>query len=248
LFAVMQAGDQQAPFGNIGRSDPTDQRQQQNGALMRTPPQPEGVLLVTDKPAALAGLERASAQGRAGRCVSARVFFLKPLQDAGRSVASMRAVAPSQSAAVWTSGSSSTSLICRSPSTPVRTRNAWRMRTSGTWCRWRSRAKERQARCSGSMATKRLNECTGVSSVSRCTRQSCAALNDQRGPRSGRAFHCSLINWSGTYGSSNASKSEVPVNGSEFMPLQTTHSGSLRPTFPSSHSISSQPTVLEPLT
>jgi predicted transposase YbfD/YdcC len=74
-----------------------------------------------------------------------------------------------------------------------------------------------------SLATKRLNECTGVSSASRCTRQSCAALNDERGPRSGRAFHRSLMNWSGTYGSSNASKSEVPVSGSEFMPLQATH-------------------------
>lgn len=59
---------------------------------MWPPPQTEAVLFVADEPAALAGLERASAQGRMGCGVSAGVFFLKPLHAAGKSVASMRAV------------------------------------------------------------------------------------------------------------------------------------------------------------
>src|SRR5580704_11242803 len=61
-FTVTQAGDQQSPFGHIGRGDPTDQRYQQHGALMGTPPQSEGVLLVTDEPATLAGFEGATSQ------------------------------------------------------------------------------------------------------------------------------------------------------------------------------------------
>jgi len=185
LVTVMQAGHQQPALGNIGGCHPTDQRHEQDRVLVRTPPQAEAVLLVADKPAALAGLERAPTEGRMGGGVSAGVFFLKPLLAAGRSVASMRAVAFSQSEAIWISGWSNTSLICRNPRTPTRARNAWRMRTSGTSWRCRSRAKARQAHCSESKTQSKLSEWTCVSKASRCTRQSCAALNCQRGPPTG---------------------------------------------------------------
>ena len=158
LITVMDAGHQQSPLGNIGGSHPTDQRHQQDRLPAGPPPQTEAVLLVADETAALAGLERAPAQGRVGRRVSGRVFFLKLLQAAGRSVASMRAVAFSHRAAVWINGWSSTSLICRNPWTPTRARNALRRRTSGPSWRWRSRTKERQAGCSRSKLPSKLSE------------------------------------------------------------------------------------------
>ena len=203
--------------------------------MHRGQPEPQRVFLVADVPAALTGLERAPTEGRMGGGVSAGVFFLKPLQAAGRSVASMRAVAFSQSEAIWISGWSNTSWICRNPRTPTRARNAWRMRTSGTSWRCRNRAKERQARCSESKVQSKLSEWTGVSNASRCVRQSCAALNCQRGPRTGRRFHRSLMQSSGMYGSNRSSNWLEPVTGRWFMHAQPTHLNSLRPNFVPDH-------------
>jgi hypothetical protein len=73
---------------------------------------------VAYEPAALAGLERTSAQCRVSGRVSTSVFFLKPPHAAGKSVASMSAVAFSQRAAVWIKGWRIMSLICRNPITP----------------------------------------------------------------------------------------------------------------------------------
>jgi hypothetical protein len=104
-------------------------------------------------------------------------------------------------------------------------------RTSGTSCLWRKRAKERQARCSESIVANKLSECTGVNSANRCTRQSWAALNRQRGPRAGLRFQRSLMKLSGIYGSSKASNLLVPVSGSAFMTTEPTHLNPLRPAF-----------------
>jgi len=222
LFTIAQAGDEQTAFGDIGRSDPTDQWEQQDGALMGSPPQSESVFFVADKPATLAGFKGATAERGAPGRVAAGFFFLKPLQAAGKSVASISAVAPSQSIAVWMNEASSVSLICRKPITPNRSRKALRMRTSGTSCRCRKRAKARQAGCSESRTTSKLTECTGVSNAKRWTRHSWAALNRQRGPRAGRRFQRSLIKSSGMYGSSNRSNWPVPVSGSAFIGTNAT--------------------------
>jgi hypothetical protein len=233
--AVMQTGNEQTALGNIGWRHPTDQRHQQDCGSILAPPQPKAVLFVADEPAALPSLERASAQRGTGGSVSAGVFFLKPLQAAGRSVASMSAVAFCQSAAVWINGWRIASLICRRPSTPARTRNALRMRTSGVPWRWRSRAKFRHARCSGNNRVNRLSECTGVNNASRCVRQSWAGLNCQRGPRTGRVFQCSLMKSSGMYGSRRSSNWLEPVTGRRFMEPEPTLFETLRPAFVSTH-------------
>ncbi len=231
LITIMETGHEQTALGNIGGRNPTDQWHEQDRRPILTPPQPEAVLFVADEPTALAGLERAPTQCRVSGRVSAGVFFLKPLHAAGRSVASMSAVAFSQRAAVWINGCRIASLIRRSPITPRWKRNALRMRTSGTRWRWRSRAKPRQARCSGSIAVSRLSECTGVSSANKCTRQSWAALNRQRGPRTGRALQCWLMKSSGTYGSKMSSKRLVPVTGRFFMQPKATHLQTMRLAF-----------------
>jgi hypothetical protein len=163
---------------------------------------------------------------------------LKPLQAAGRSVASMRAVAFCQSVAVWINGWRTASLIWRNPMTPTRARNALRMRTSGVRWRWRNRAKFRQARCSGNNWVKRLSECTGVNSGSRCTRQSWAGLNCQRGPRMGRVLQCSLMKSSGMYGSSKSSNWLEPVTGKGFMDPEATPFETFRPRFASTYNSS----------
>jgi hypothetical protein len=206
---------------------------------MGTPPQSEGVFFVADEAATLPAFEGAASQSGSGGRVGAGFFFLKPLQEAGKSVASIKATAPSQRAAVWIGGASSASLIWRNPMTPTRSRKALRIRTSGTSCLCRKRAKERQARCSESMVASKLSECTGVKSAKRCTRQSWAALNCQRGPRAGRRFQWSLMKSSGIYGSSRVSNWLVPVSGSAFMVEEATHLKLLRPAFCAEHSFSS---------
>lgn len=245
LITILETGHQQAAFGNIGWRDPTDQRHQQDRRRVLTPPQAEAVLLVTDEPAALASLERASAQRRVLGGVGAGVFFLNPLHAAGRSVASMSAMVFSQRAAIGIKGWRIASLICRSPITPTWRRKALRMRTSGTRCRWRNRAKARQARCSGSIVESRLSECTGVSSASRCTRQSWAALNCQCGPRAGRRLQWWLMKSSGTYGSSKSSKQPVPVSGRLFMGPEATPFDPLRPTLDATHCVGAHPALVQ---
>ena len=123
LVAIMETGHEQPTLGNIGRRNPTDQGHEQDRRRILAPPQAEAVLFVADEPTALAGLERAPAQSRVLGSVSAGVFFLKPLHAAGRSVASISAVAFSQRLAVWIKGWRITSLICRSPMPPTRSRN-----------------------------------------------------------------------------------------------------------------------------
>jgi hypothetical protein len=206
---------------------------------MRPPPQSEGVFFVADEAATLAAFEGAASQSGSGGRVGAGFFFLKPLQEAGKSVASIKATALSQRVAVWISGARSASLIWRNPMTPTRSRKALRIRASGTSCLCRNRAKERQARCSGSMATSKLSECTGVKRAKRCTRQSWAALKCQRGPRAGRWFQWSLMKSSGIYGSSMVSNWLVPVSGSVFMVKEATHLKPLRLAFCAQHGFSS---------
>ncbi len=89
------------------------------------------------------------------------------------------------------------------------------------------------------MVASKLSECTGVKSANRCTRQSWAALNCQRGPRAGRRFQWSLMKSSGIYGSSKVSNWLVPVSGSAFMTTKATHLKPLRPVFCAKHSFSS---------
>lgn len=221
-ITIMETGHKQSAFGNIARSHPTDQRHQQDRLRTFTPPQPEAVFFIADKPTALARLERPLSHRRVLGGISTRVFFLKPLQAAGRSVASMSAVAFSHRAACCIKGWRMASLICRSPITPKRQRKALSMRTSGTRWRCRKRAKTRHARCSGNIAESKLSECTGVSRASKCVRHSCAALNCHRGPRTGRAFQCSLMKSSGTYGSSRSSKRLLPVTGRCLMEIKAT--------------------------
>ena len=200
-LAVTQAGHQETTLRNIGRGYPTDQRHQQYGGSVLTPPQPEGVLFVAHKATALAGLEGATAQGGMVRGVTLSFFFLKPQQAAGKSVASMSATVWDQPAARSIRGSRSESLIARRPPTPTSERNSWSMRTPGTPCRLASRANSRQPRCSGSRATNWLNECDGVRTANKWSRHNCAALRLRCGPRLGRWLQCSLMKASGTYGS-----------------------------------------------
>ncbi len=230
LRAITQTRHQQAAFGHIGWSHPTDQRYQQDAGGVRTPPQSQGVLLVTDKPTALPGFERAATQRRLSCGIGLGFFFLKPLQAASKSVASINANGCSQPAACSTRGWSNVSLMARSPETPTRPRNSCSMRASGKRCRCGKWAKARQARCSASKFSNRLSECTGVSTVSKCTRQSCAALKVRCGPRADRMFQRVLMKSSGMYGSSSVNNWEVPVGGScGFTNGEPTHWNSLRP-------------------
>ena len=225
LRAVVQAGHQQAAFGNIGGSNPTDQWDQQYAVGIGPPPQAQRVLFVADKTAALSGLEGASSQCRPMGGVGASCFFLKPTQAAGKSVASIKATVCSQPAACSMKPWRKQSLICRSPLTPRQSRNSWSIRTSGN-LRWLGkRAKARQWGCSGNRASNRLNACTGVSSASRCSRHSCAALNLGRWPRAGRRRQCSLMKSSGMCGSSKSRSLAVPVTGKrESMPTMLSFS------------------------
>jgi len=71
----VQTWHQQAPFGHIGWRHPTDQRHQGHRRLRGRQPQAQRVLLVADKPAALARLERASTQCGMGGRVKPGTFF-----------------------------------------------------------------------------------------------------------------------------------------------------------------------------
>jgi len=213
-LAIMQAGRQQAALENIGRRHPANQGQQQHRPRVLAPPQTQGVFFVAHEPAALTRFEGAKSHGRTTGGVSAGRFFLKPSHAASKSVASINATAWDQPAARSINGPLSASLIARKPPTPTRARNSASMRTSGTRCRWASRAKERQARCSGSRATNWLMERAGVKTVSKWVRHNWAALKYRCGPRVGRRFQCSLIKPSGTYASKRLNSLVVPVMGS----------------------------------
>ena len=62
-LASPQAGRQKLPFGNIGRSHPTDQWHQQYAASILRKPESQAVFFVADKPGALSGLEAAYSLG-----------------------------------------------------------------------------------------------------------------------------------------------------------------------------------------
>ena len=176
-------------------------------------PKSQSVLFVTDKPRALARFNRASAGCSMGRAINASRLFLKPKHAAGRSVASIIAIVSCREDKGSSSGLSNCSLIWRRPQTPTWRRNWWSIRTSGTRWRLGRCAKRRQAPCSWSNSTSKFTECAGVSSASKCVRQSCAALNARRRPPVAPVGHCSLMKSSGTYGDRQASSSEVPVIG-----------------------------------
>ena len=89
LRTTMQGRVKKERFAPVRRSGPTDQWNQQDSGFVMGEPETQGMLLVTDKPAALTGLERAPAQGCAMGGISAGDLFLKALVAAGRSVASM---------------------------------------------------------------------------------------------------------------------------------------------------------------
>jgi len=59
-------------------------------------------------------------------------------------------------------------------------------------------------------------EWAGVSSASKCVRQSWAAEKARRRPPVGPSAHCSLMKSSGIYGETQRSSSGVPVVGKEF--------------------------------
>lgn len=223
LMATGDAGLQQAPFARIGRRHPTDQRDQQHTGGMVADPQPQRVFFVPQEKTALAGLECAPAQFRAFGRIAARAFFLKPLAEAGRSVASIKATDRESPDGLGTKDSASVSLMRRKPATPTRSRNSWSMRTPGTFCRCERCANFRHARCSANMSTSRLKEWTGVSTASRCVRHSWAELKEFRRPGPRLGGKCSLMKPSGMCGESDASNWAVPVEGKgDFMPQPTT--------------------------
>lgn len=228
--AMRHTGAEQTAFAQIGWGRPTDQRHQQHPTLVAPQPQAEGVLLVADKETALACLERASAQGRSLGTVLASPLFLKPQVAAGKSVASIRATEKAPSAAAGSSGIKRCSLIRRNPATPSRCRNSCSTHGSGSSYRLGRWAKRRQARCSASIRTSRLNECTGVSSTNKCTRQSWAVLKSRRRPRPRSCGNSRLIHRSGMCAENASSNACVPVGGSnDFMAVTATLKKRMRP-------------------
>jgi len=204
LLTVTQTRCQQSAIEEIGRRHPGHQGHQQDRLRMLPPPQTQGVLFVTDVPAALTGLKGPLAQGGAMGGIRLGFFFLKPSQAASKSVASIKATAWDQAVARSINGRRSWSLIWRRPLTPKSDRNWWSMRASGIRSRWENRANERQARCSASSANTWLREWTGVRTVNKWVRHNWAALKCRRGPRAGRKAQCSLIKPSGIKASTSS--------------------------------------------
>ena len=134
---------------------------------------------------------------------------------------------------LWgSSGANNCSLIWRKPLTPQRSRNWFNIHTSGTAWQLDKRAKRRQSRCSASNRTKWLNAWTGVSTLKRLTRYSCAELSCWRLPRPRWRGTSSLMKVSGMYGESSFKKRAVPVAGNfESMALGATSNKPLRPAF-----------------
>jgi len=93
VFAPTQAGQQQRRIRQIGGHDPTDQGQQRYRRMNRRQPQAQRVFFVADEPTALTTLKSAPSQGRALCGIGSSLFFLKPSQAAGKSVASISATA-----------------------------------------------------------------------------------------------------------------------------------------------------------
>jgi len=78
-------------------------------------PQSKRVFLVADKPAALSGFERAPAQSGVRCRMGAGGLFSKPQHAAGKSVASMSAMACARESKPSSKGASSASLTRRNP-------------------------------------------------------------------------------------------------------------------------------------
>jgi hypothetical protein len=89
------------------------------------------MLLVAEEEAALAGLERACAEGGSLGRVLSGPLFLCPEAAAGKSVASINATDQTSVAGGGSNGVSRCSLIWRRPETPTRSRNSWSIQTSG---------------------------------------------------------------------------------------------------------------------
>ncbi len=84
----------------------------------------------------------------------------------------------------------------------------------------RNRAKRRQPACSGNWAIKRLSECVGVKSASKCTRHSWAALKScRRPPVKVRGISVAMKS-SGTWMESCSSNAVVPTGGNEVVILE----------------------------
>jgi len=121
-------------------------------------PDPKGVLFVTNKPAALAGLYRAASQtGMFGR-ILASDLFLKALVAAGRSVLSIKATLLGKRSRPSNNGFNRCALICRSRVTPIWPRNSCSIFASGTAHRLRSRAKDLHDLFSCNNSTSKLKE------------------------------------------------------------------------------------------
>src|SRR6266516_1987509 len=86
-LASLQAGGQKLPFGNIGRSHPTDQWHEQYAASILRKPESQAMFFVTDKPRALSSLEAAYSLGCAISRILCGAFFWsrsKPPSDRWR--------------------------------------------------------------------------------------------------------------------------------------------------------------------
>jgi hypothetical protein len=231
-LAVNHTGLEKAAFAMIGRRNPSDQRHQQDSPPILPQPEPERVLLITDKETALSAFERSSSQRGSQRRVLSGCFFLWPEQAASKSVASIRATDTPWPALLGNKGSKSRSLIWCNPSTPARSRNWLSIQTSGMAWRLERWAKRRQARCSASIRTNWLKECTGVKTLNRWMRYNWAGLNCCRRPRSLRRGIRLLMKLSGTYGDRRVKSWAVPVAGKfESIGLRATPKKLLRPMF-----------------
>jgi hypothetical protein len=231
-LAVNHTRLEKAAFAIIGGRNPGDQRHQQDSPPILPQPQPERVLLITDKETALPAFERSSSKRGSQRRILSGCFFLCPEQAASKSVASIRATDTPWPASLGSKGSKSRSLIWRNPLTPTRSRNWLSIQTSGMAWRLERWAKRRQARCSASSRTNWLKECTGVKTLNRWMRYSWAGLNCCRRPRSlGRGIK-SLMKVSGTYVERSVKSWAVPVAGKfESIGLRATPNKPLRPLF-----------------
>ncbi|MCX6925882.1 MAG: hypothetical protein NT154_22150, partial [Verrucomicrobia bacterium] len=137
------------------------------------------------------------------------------------------------STVLWGSiGANNCSLIWRKPLTPQCSRNWFNIHTSGTAWRLDKWAKRRQSRCSASNRIKWLKAWTGVSTLKRLARYSCAELSCWRRPRPPWRGSNSLMKVSGIYGESSFKNCAVPVAGNfESMALGATPKRTLRPGF-----------------
>ena len=170
--AIVDARLQKHRIIPIGRGGPRNQRCQQHIRRMLAQPEPQRVFFVADEITTLPLFAAARSGVRAASTVLAQGIFLYALVAAGKSVASIKATVLAKPAPPSSSGASRCSLMERNFVRSSRCRKSCSILTSGRTRRLRRRAKTLHVRCSASNWTNRLNECAGVSSASKWTRNS----------------------------------------------------------------------------